>query len=53
VKIERMGVVGGGTMGSEIAEVCARVFAPPPLLQRLVAAGLLGRKSGRGLLSYG
>ena len=28
------------------------LFAPPPLLQRLVAAGLLGRKSGRGLYSY-
>jgi 3-hydroxybutyryl-CoA dehydrogenase len=30
-----------------------QLFAPPPLLQRLVAAGLLGRKSGRGLYSYG
>ena len=29
-----------------------QLFAPPPLLQRLVAAGLLGRKSGRGLYSY-
>ena len=28
------------------------LYAPPPLLQRLVAAGLLGRKSGRGLYSY-
>ena len=28
------------------------LFAPPPLLQRLVAAGLLGRKTGRGLYSY-
>ena len=27
-------------------------YAPPPLLQRLVAAGLLGRKTGRGLYSY-
>jgi 3-hydroxybutyryl-CoA dehydrogenase len=27
-------------------------LAPPPLLQRLVAAGLLGRKTGRGLLAY-
>ena len=29
-----------------------QLFAPPPLLQRLVSAGLLGRKSGRGLYSY-
>jgi 3-hydroxybutyryl-CoA dehydrogenase len=29
-----------------------QLFAPPPLLQRLVAAKLLGRKSGRGLYSY-
>ena len=28
------------------------LFASPPLLQRLVAAGLLGRKTGRGLYSY-
>jgi 3-hydroxybutyryl-CoA dehydrogenase len=28
------------------------MFAPPPLLQRLVAAKLLGRKTGRGLYSY-
>ncbi|HZV75390.1 MAG TPA: 3-hydroxybutyryl-CoA dehydrogenase [Conexibacter sp.] len=28
------------------------LFAPPPLLQRLVAARLLGRKSGRGIYSY-
>jgi 3-hydroxybutyryl-CoA dehydrogenase len=30
-----------------------QLFAPPPLLQRLVSANLLGRKSGRGLYSYG
>jgi 3-hydroxybutyryl-CoA dehydrogenase len=29
-----------------------QLFAPPPLLQRLVAAGLLGRKTKRGLYSY-
>jgi 3-hydroxybutyryl-CoA dehydrogenase len=29
-----------------------QLFAPPALLQRLVAAGLLGRKTGRGLYSY-
>ncbi len=27
-------------------------YAPPPLLRRMVAAGLLGRKSGRGFYSY-
>lgn len=34
------------------AEQREQLFAPPPLLQRLVSAGLLGRKSGRGLYSY-
>ncbi len=34
------------------AEHREQLFAPPPLLQRLVAAGLLGRKSGRGLYDY-
>ena len=28
-------------------------FAPPPLLRRMVAAGLLGRKVGRGFYEYG
>jgi 3-hydroxybutyryl-CoA dehydrogenase len=28
------------------------LYAPPPLLRRLVAAGLLGRKQSRGLYSY-
>jgi 3-hydroxybutyryl-CoA dehydrogenase len=27
-------------------------FAPPPLLKRMVLAGLLGRKSGRGFYDY-
>jgi 3-hydroxybutyryl-CoA dehydrogenase len=35
------------------AEHREQLFAPPPLLQRLVSAGLLGRKTGRGLYSYG
>jgi 3-hydroxybutyryl-CoA dehydrogenase len=29
------------------------LFAPPPLLSRMVSAGLLGRKTGRGFYSYG
>jgi 3-hydroxybutyryl-CoA dehydrogenase len=28
------------------------LYAPPPLLRRMVAAGLLGRKSGRGFYDY-
>ncbi len=34
------------------AEHREQLFAPPPLLQRLVSANLLGRKSKRGLYSY-
>ena len=41
-----------GVSESLYAEHREQLFAPPPLLQRLVAAGLLGRKSGRGLYSY-
>ena len=29
------------------------LYAPPPLLQRMVEAGLLGRKTGRGFYEYG
>ena len=29
------------------------LFAPPPLLKRMVTAGRLGRKSGRGFYEYG
>jgi len=27
-------------------------FAPPPLLKRMVLAGYLGKKSGRGFYTY-
>ena len=29
------------------------LYAPPPLLSRMVEAGLLGRKTGRGFYEYG
>jgi 3-hydroxybutyryl-CoA dehydrogenase len=30
-----------------------QLYAPPPLLSRMVDAGLLGRKAGRGFYEYG
>jgi len=35
------------------AEFKEPLYAPPPLLSRMVEAGLLGRKSGRGFYEYG
>ena len=29
------------------------LYAPPPMLSRMVEAGLLGRKTGRGFYDYG
>lgn len=37
---------------SMYAEFKEQLYAPPPLLLRMVEAGLLGRKSGRGFFSY-
>jgi 3-hydroxybutyryl-CoA dehydrogenase len=37
---------------SMYAEFKEPLFAPPPLLLRMVEAGLLGRKSGRGFFEY-
>ncbi|MFD9407408.1 3-hydroxybutyryl-CoA dehydrogenase [Streptomyces sp. NPDC059989] len=38
--------------GSMYEEFKEPLYAPPPLLQRMVQAGLLGRKSGRGFHTY-
>ena len=38
---------------SMYAEFKEPLYAPPPLLLRMVEAGLLGRKSGRGFFEYG
>ena len=38
--------------GSLYAEFKEQLFAPPPLLSRMVDAGLLGRKSRRGFYDY-
>jgi len=35
------------------AEFKEQLYAPPPLLSRMVEAGLLGRKTGRGFFVYG
>ena len=37
---------------SMYAEFKEPLYAPPPLLSRMVEAGLLGRKSGRGFHGY-
>jgi 3-hydroxybutyryl-CoA dehydrogenase len=38
--------------GSLYAEFKEPLYAPPPLLSRMVEAGLLGRKAGRGFYDY-
>jgi 3-hydroxybutyryl-CoA dehydrogenase len=37
---------------SMYAEFKEPLYAPPPLLMRMVEAGLLGRKTGRGFIAY-
>jgi 3-hydroxybutyryl-CoA dehydrogenase len=37
---------------SMYAEFKEQLYAPPPLLLRMVDAGLLGRKAGRGFYDY-
>jgi 3-hydroxybutyryl-CoA dehydrogenase len=49
-------LIGNDTMVA-VAESLHEEFreprhAPPPLLRRMVEAGLLGRKSGRGFYDY-
>jgi 3-hydroxybutyryl-CoA dehydrogenase len=34
------------------AEYAEPAYSAPPLLRRMTAAGLLGRKAGRGLYDY-
>ena len=41
-----------GVAQSMYAEFKEPLYAPPPLLLRMVEAGLLGRKSGRGFFDY-
>ena len=40
------------TAESLYSEYAERFYAPPPLLRRMVAAGRLGRKTGRGFYDY-
>ncbi|MCO5316719.1 MAG: 3-hydroxybutyryl-CoA dehydrogenase [Solirubrobacterales bacterium] len=41
-----------GVADTLYAEHREQLYAPPPMLLRLVSAGLLGRKSGRGFYNY-
>jgi len=41
-----------GVAESMYAEFKEPLYAPPPLLSRMVEAGLLGRKCGRGFFNY-
>jgi 3-hydroxybutyryl-CoA dehydrogenase len=42
------------SVGNSMYEEFKRAeYAPPPLLRRMIAAGRLGRKSGRGFYEYG
>jgi len=49
-------LIGLDTTAAVAESMCAEfkepLYAPPPLLRRMVEAGLLGRKSGRGFFSY-
>ena len=45
-------VRGTGPQASVVAQVPQRPPTTPALLNRMVEAGLLGRKSGRGFYDY-
>lgn len=43
----------GAVVGDQVYEEFKRdEYAPPPLMKRMIAAGRLGRKSGRGFYEY-
>lgn len=45
-------VVIGGGICDDLREAWGDAFRAPPLLRQMVAAGKLGRKSGRGFYDY-
>ena len=46
---EALAAVAGG---ADVIDVKEPLYGPPPLLLRMVEAGLLGKKSGKGFYSY-
>ncbi|GLW01929.1 hypothetical protein Slala05_55600 [Streptomyces lavendulae subsp. lavendulae] len=44
--------MGAGIAGSLHDDFKEPLYIPPPLLMRMVQAGLLGRKTGRGFHTY-
>jgi 3-hydroxybutyryl-CoA dehydrogenase len=52
--LELSDLIGLDTLQSVAESLYAEpTYSPPPLLRRMTAAGLLGRKSGRGFYDYG
>ena len=50
--IEGMAQTAGALCMRHLEEFKEPLYAPPPLLSRMVEAGLLGRKVGRGFYDY-